>query len=122
MTGTIVVLDPGHGGVEEGAVGPTGLREKDVTLDLARLHADAPHPVGVGQRGLGDLHDGPLRRVLRAGLDGLGRAARPAGGEPPPRQDQERAPARVRASDDRQAIRISGRTRMGTSPDESCLT
>jgi N-acetylmuramoyl-L-alanine amidase len=35
-TGTIVVLDPGHGGMENGAIGPTGLREKDVTLDLAR--------------------------------------------------------------------------------------
>ncbi len=33
---TIVVIDPGHGGAELGAVGPTGLREKDVTLDLAR--------------------------------------------------------------------------------------
>lgn len=32
----IIVLDPGHGGVEIGAVGPTGLREKEVTLDLAR--------------------------------------------------------------------------------------
>jgi N-acetylmuramoyl-L-alanine amidase len=33
---TIIVLDPGHGGVEHGAVGPTGLMEKDVTLTLAR--------------------------------------------------------------------------------------
>ncbi len=33
---TIVVVDPGHGGVETGAIGPTRLREKDVTLDLAR--------------------------------------------------------------------------------------
>ncbi len=32
----IIVIDPGHGGVETGAVGPTGLREKEVTLDLAR--------------------------------------------------------------------------------------
>lgn len=32
----IVVLDPGHGGVEQGAVGPTGLEEKTVALDLAR--------------------------------------------------------------------------------------
>jgi len=32
----IVVLDPGHGGIETGAVGPSGLREKEVTLDLAR--------------------------------------------------------------------------------------
>lgn len=30
-----VVLDPGHGGHDTGAVGPTGLLEKDVVLDLA---------------------------------------------------------------------------------------
>lgn len=32
----VVVIDPGHGGVEVGAIGPTGLQEKDVALDLAR--------------------------------------------------------------------------------------
>lgn len=31
-----VVLDPGHGGKDAGALGPTGVREKDVTLDVAR--------------------------------------------------------------------------------------
>lgn len=31
----VVVLDPGHGGEEIGAVGPEGLREKDFTLKLA---------------------------------------------------------------------------------------
>lgn len=35
-----VVLDPGHGGHDPGAVGPAGLREKDVTLDVA--HRAAP--------------------------------------------------------------------------------
>ena len=30
-----VVLDPGHGGHDTGAIGTTGLREKDVVLDLA---------------------------------------------------------------------------------------
>jgi N-acetylmuramoyl-L-alanine amidase len=34
-----VVLDPGHGGHDDGAVGPTGLREKDVTLDIAHRAA-----------------------------------------------------------------------------------
>ena len=34
--GFVVVIDPGHGGEEEGARGPTGLLEKDVTLDIAR--------------------------------------------------------------------------------------
>lgn len=35
-----VVLDPGHGGKDTGAVGPAGTREKDVTLDVA--HRVAP--------------------------------------------------------------------------------
>ena len=33
---TVIVIDPGHGGVETGAIGPSGLQEKEVTLDLAR--------------------------------------------------------------------------------------
>jgi N-acetylmuramoyl-L-alanine amidase len=32
----IVALDPGHGGEDPGALGPTGLREKDVVLSIAR--------------------------------------------------------------------------------------
>jgi N-acetylmuramoyl-L-alanine amidase len=32
----IIVIDPGHGGVEEGAEGPTGVLEKNITLDLSR--------------------------------------------------------------------------------------
>ena len=32
----VVVIDPGHGGDDAGAVGPSGLSEKDVTLDIAR--------------------------------------------------------------------------------------
>lgn len=35
-----VVLDPGHGGHDAGAVGPRGTKEKDVTLDIA--HKAAP--------------------------------------------------------------------------------
>jgi N-acetylmuramoyl-L-alanine amidase len=30
-----IVLDPGHGGVDPGAVGPSGALEKDITLDVA---------------------------------------------------------------------------------------
>jgi N-acetylmuramoyl-L-alanine amidase len=43
-----VAIDPGHGGNDAGAVGPTGLKEKDVTLDIA--HRVAPllaHELGV---------------------------------------------------------------------------
>jgi N-acetylmuramoyl-L-alanine amidase len=32
-----VVIDAGHGGHDTGAIGPTGVREKDVTLALAKL-------------------------------------------------------------------------------------
>lgn len=42
----VVMLDPGHGGRDPGAIGPTGLKEKDVVLDLAQriqniLHKEA---------------------------------------------------------------------------------
>ncbi|HLN81459.1 MAG TPA: N-acetylmuramoyl-L-alanine amidase [Thermoanaerobaculia bacterium] len=36
-----IVVDPGHGGTETGAVGPGGLQEKDVTLQIARRLAAA---------------------------------------------------------------------------------
>ena len=36
-----IVVDPGHGGAETGAVGPGGLQEKDVTLQIARRVAAA---------------------------------------------------------------------------------
>jgi N-acetylmuramoyl-L-alanine amidase len=44
-----IVIDPGHGGVQTGAISDTGLTEKEVTLDVAlrlrRLLADAPFEV-----------------------------------------------------------------------------
>jgi N-acetylmuramoyl-L-alanine amidase len=36
----LVVVDAGHGGVDPGAHGPSGTREKDVTLRVARMVAD----------------------------------------------------------------------------------
>jgi len=41
LSGAHIVLDPGHGGDEPGAVGPNGLAEKDLNLSVARLVADA---------------------------------------------------------------------------------
>lgn len=35
----VVVIDPGHGGRDPGAIGPGGLKEKDVVLEVARLLA-----------------------------------------------------------------------------------
>ncbi len=42
-----VVLDPGHGGTDPGALGPTGLREKDVTLAIAHKVAPVLARLGV---------------------------------------------------------------------------
>lgn len=36
----IVAIDPGHGGEDPGAIGPTGLREKDVVLSIAKQLAE----------------------------------------------------------------------------------
>ncbi|AWH18172.1 N-acetylmuramoyl-L-alanine amidase [Stenotrophomonas sp. ZAC14D2_NAIMI4_7] len=36
MRQLVVAIDPGHGGQDPGAIGPTGKREKDVTLAVAR--------------------------------------------------------------------------------------
>jgi N-acetylmuramoyl-L-alanine amidase len=44
----VIVVDAGHGGTETGATGPTGLQEKDVTLDMARrLQAGLSRRLGV---------------------------------------------------------------------------
>jgi N-acetylmuramoyl-L-alanine amidase len=54
-----VVIDPGHGGEETGAVGPANIVEKDVTLDIARRLA------GVLSR------DAAVRTVLTRNTDTL---------------------------------------------------
>ncbi len=35
LSGKLIVLDPGHGGIDDGAIGPTGLKEKTINLELA---------------------------------------------------------------------------------------
>lgn len=37
----LIVIDPGHGGRDPGAIGPSGIREKDVNLALAKATATA---------------------------------------------------------------------------------
>jgi N-acetylmuramoyl-L-alanine amidase len=46
LRGANIVLDPGHGGTEPGAVGPGGLLEKDVNLDVAELVEERLEDVG----------------------------------------------------------------------------
>ncbi|HEX2258374.1 MAG TPA: N-acetylmuramoyl-L-alanine amidase [Actinomycetota bacterium] len=43
----LVILDPGHGGDEQGAVGPSGLTEKSVNLDVASKAAELLAAQGV---------------------------------------------------------------------------
>ncbi len=60
-----VVIDPGHGGKESGAVGPTGLLEKEVNLEVAfilkRLFEDAGSTVVLTRDG--DYSVGLVERV-----------------------------------------------------------
>ena len=41
-----VVIDPGHGGRDTGAVGPHGLREKDIALSISRMLAERLRALG----------------------------------------------------------------------------
>jgi len=43
----VVVIDPGHGGDQDGALSPAGVKEKDLTLEIARRVAAALKPQGV---------------------------------------------------------------------------
>jgi N-acetylmuramoyl-L-alanine amidase len=72
LAGRVIVIDPGHGGSESGAVGPGGLKEKDVNLavgrELARLLKEAGAEVTLTREGdTGCLAPpGPLAADLRA--------------------------------------------------------
>lgn len=39
LKGKTIAIDPGHGGSDPGAIGPTGLKEKDVNIDVGLLTA-----------------------------------------------------------------------------------
>ena len=47
LVGKIICLDPGHGGSDPGAIGPTGTQEKDNTLAIALLLCDKLEKDGV---------------------------------------------------------------------------
>jgi N-acetylmuramoyl-L-alanine amidase len=46
IAGAHIVLDPGHGGVETGAVGPSGIIEAEVNLDVALRTAELLRELG----------------------------------------------------------------------------
>jgi N-acetylmuramoyl-L-alanine amidase len=46
VAGAHVVIDPGHGGFETGAVGPSGIVEAEVNLDVARRTRDRLEALG----------------------------------------------------------------------------
>ena len=119
----VVVLDAGHGGHDEGATGPSGLREKDLVLDVARRLAERlrergrargadperrPLPVARG------AHLGRQRRARRSlRLDPRQRLS-----EPPPR-GIETYFASLDATDDDAASRRGARERglRGEAPE-----
>lgn len=62
-----IVIDPGHGGHDNGAVGPGGTAEKDVTLTLAMMTAKALGPLyQVVLTRTGDYQVEPADRVAMA--------------------------------------------------------
>lgn len=46
LAGRVIVIDPGHGGSDPGAVGITGLQEKEVVLDVSLRVADQLRAAG----------------------------------------------------------------------------
>jgi N-acetylmuramoyl-L-alanine amidase len=63
----VAVVDPGHGGEQEGASGPGGLREKQLTLQIARRVARRLERMG-GQVILTRLKDEAVPLAQRAAL------------------------------------------------------
>lgn len=55
----VVVLDPGHGGINRGAQGPTGLREEVVNLDIARRARDLLQSAHIVDWETGIVYPGP---------------------------------------------------------------
>lgn len=65
----VVAIDAGHGGRDPGATGPHGVKEKNITLaiarDLKRMIDDQPHMKGVLTR-KGDYYVGLRQRMINA--------------------------------------------------------
>ncbi len=57
----IIALDPGHGGEDPGAIGPSGTREKDVVLRIAHLLRERINA--------GEVNGSPMRAFLTRDAD-----------------------------------------------------
>ncbi len=71
LAGTVIAIDPGHGGQDAGVISPSGRKEKDLTL--ACRPASGRAAACRGQPGGHDPRDRPDRAALRAhrlGRDG----------------------------------------------------
>ena len=73
----IVALDPGHGGEDPGAIGPSGTREKDVVLQIALRLRDRINATSRNMRAHADARRRLLRAAARARAEGAARAGRP---------------------------------------------
>jgi N-acetylmuramoyl-L-alanine amidase len=79
MADAIVVLDPGHGGPNTGAVGPMGTAEKGLNLDIARRTRDLLTTSHTVDWTTGEIFDGDA--VGPAGTVWLTRTEGPAGAD-----------------------------------------
>ena len=68
----VVVIDPGHGGKDPGASGPSGVHEKDIVLGISRaLYVDLSHDpnIAVYMTRYGDYYIGLRQRLQIARRD-----------------------------------------------------
>lgn len=73
----VIVIDPGHGGADPGAVGPSGTLEKDITLSMAKrlekVFSQAGAVVILTREADVDLSDPDTKGVLAKKRQDLGR-------------------------------------------------
>jgi N-acetylmuramoyl-L-alanine amidase len=79
FSAAVIVLDPGHGGPNIGAVGPTGLVEKEVNLDIARRTRDLLNAAHSVDWETGEILDGSA--IPPAGQVWLTRPEGPTGAD-----------------------------------------
>ncbi len=77
LAGKVIVVDPGHGGDDPGALGSTGIHEKDIVLEVSKKLADILRQAGaealltrendrdLSDPGILNLHDVKRQDLLR---------------------------------------------------------